>query len=331
MTRPVPGGRWPTTRVVVVTYGSPQLLDRCLESLAGQSVGREALDVVVVDNLGDPATAEVLTRRPWVGVRRPERNLGFAGGVALGLADNPHPVAVLVNDDAWAEPRFVEALLTRLADPAAAGVGALTGLVLLDGEGTRASGDDAVVNSTGNLVDRWGNGRDRDWLVRRGEESPAGPVFGFCGAAVALRQQALEETGGFDPSLFLYYEDTDLSWRLRAHGWQVEYCPEAVVHHRHAATSTEGSPLFTYYNTRNRALVAVRNAPAATAVRVLARAVLAALAAPLLGRRLGPVERARLRGVRDALLALPRALRGRRDLWAGTPTGRRREVARLLA
>ena len=67
-------------------------------------------------------------------------------------------------------------------------------------------------------------------------------VFGFCGAAALLRRAALDEVGLFEEDLFLYYEDTDLSWRLRAAGWTVRYEPGAVATHQHASSSHVGSP-----------------------------------------------------------------------------------------
>lgn len=51
------------------------------------------------------------------------------------------------------------------------------------------------------------------------------------GAAVLLRRRAFEQVGGFDPKLFLYGEDVDLSWRLRAAGWKLRYLAQACVIH----------------------------------------------------------------------------------------------------
>lgn len=59
----------------------------------------------------------------------------------------------------------------------------------------------------------------------------------FSGAAVLLRRAAFAAVGGFEPRLFLYGEDVDLSWRLRAAGWKLRYLPQAEVVHdsyRHA-------------------------------------------------------------------------------------------------
>jgi hypothetical protein len=87
-------------------------------------------------------------------------------------------------------------------------------------------------------------------------------VFLLCGAAVCLRREALDQVGVFDDDFFMYYEDTDLSWRLQAAGWSIRYAPDAVVRHLHSASSGEWSPFFTFHVERNRLLVFTKNAPA---------------------------------------------------------------------
>jgi GT2 family glycosyltransferase len=312
----------PTVRAVVVTWNGAHLLPLSLGSLAAQ-VSRARLDVVVVDNGSQDGTDDLLARDfPAVRVLRSERNLGFAGGAALGTADLDTDYVLLLNNDARLLPDALDAMLdVAEADER---VGAVTAKVLLDepGDGPRR------VNSTGNVVTRAGAGMDRDWLVQEGEESTDPDVFGFCGAAALLRRSALDEVGTFDPWLFLYYEDTDLSWRLRAAGWLVRYAPAAVALHRHAASSDTASPLFRYHNTRNSLVVLGRYAPAsvvaASAARQCAGWLRAVLRAPA-----DPVTRARGRGLRDAAVRLPRTLRERRGLWSGAAVPLR-DVARLL-
>lgn len=52
------------------------------------------------------------------------------------------------------------------------------------------------------------------------------------GAAVLLRTQAIKSVGGFEPRIFMYGEDVELSWRLRCAGWRLRYIARAaVVHH----------------------------------------------------------------------------------------------------
>ncbi len=125
-----------------------------------------------------------------------------------------------------------------------------------------------VVNNVGSNLYERGFGGDRGFLERdRGQYEQAAEVFAWCGGAVLLRGEYLRSVGLFDERLFLYYEDTDLSWRGRLQGWRYIYTPEAVVRHRHAQSSGLGSDVFRFHTERNRLLVLAKNAPMWLAVR----------------------------------------------------------------
>jgi GT2 family glycosyltransferase len=125
-----------------------------------------------------------------------------------------------------------------------------------------------VVNNAGGIFHQPGYGADRGYQeVDRGQYDQPEEVFLLCGAAVCLRTEALREVGVFDDRFFMYYEDTDLSWRLRAAGWSIRYIPDAVVRHLHAASSVEWSPFFTFHVERNRLMLLAKNAPASLAAR----------------------------------------------------------------
>jgi GT2 family glycosyltransferase len=125
-----------------------------------------------------------------------------------------------------------------------------------------------VINNVGSNLFSGGFGGDRGFLeVDEGQYDEPAEVFAWCGGAVLLRRSYLDEVGVFDERLFLYYEDTDLSWRGRLRGWRYRYEPTAVVRHRHSASSGVGSPVFMHYTERNRLLVLAKNAPAKVALR----------------------------------------------------------------
>ena len=129
-----------------------------------------------------------------------------------------------------------------------------------------------VVNNVGSVFHAPGYGADRGYQqVDEGQFATAEDVPMLCGAAVLLRKAALEQVGVFDDDFFLYYEDTDLSWRLRAAGWNIRYEPTAVVRHLHSASSVEWSPFFTFHVERNRLLTLTKDAPAGLALRQVLR------------------------------------------------------------
>lgn len=303
------------TTAVVVTWRGVQWIDACLDAL------REAHDgaVLVVDNASDDGTARRLAARPDVDVVRLPKNVGFAGGVAAALDRVTTPFVALVNDDARVEPDFLRELLAPFFGPDGESIAATTAKILLE---------DGTVNNAGSSLLPDGYAFDRGLgEPDDGRWDEPEDVDAFCGGAAVLRTAAVREVGGFPAEFFLYYEDTDVSVRLRRRGWRIRYVPSARVIHRHAASSDAASTRFHFYNERNRLLLLVRCFPADLARREVWRFT----------RSIGGFALRRLRGQRPSqaserpevrvwvltslLRLLPGALRARRSIsaWAAQP------------
>jgi hypothetical protein len=125
-----------------------------------------------------------------------------------------------------------------------------------------------VEQNTGSVLFRNGGGRDRGTYVRNDEvfyETDEGQynrveeVFAACGASYLMRREMIDDVGLLDDDFFIYYEDTDLSWRAHLRGWKVVYSPQAYVRHIHCGTNTEWSPFFVYLTERNRLAMIFKN------------------------------------------------------------------------
>jgi GT2 family glycosyltransferase len=129
-----------------------------------------------------------------------------------------------------------------------------------------------VINNVGGIVLASGYGADRGFQeVDLGQYDEPAEVFSGCGNGMALRTAAGREVGWFDDDFFMYYEDTDLSWRLRARGWSIRYEPAGVLRHIHSASSKEWSPRWVFHVDRNRLLMLTKNAPARLALSAVLR------------------------------------------------------------
>ncbi|MBT2503086.1 glycosyltransferase family 2 protein [Curtobacterium sp. ISL-83] len=279
------------TAVVIVNWNRADLTVRAARAVLA---GGGADQVVVVDNGSSDDSAAVLRRElPGVTIVERTTNGGFAAGANAGIRHADADVVVLLNNDAVPAPGFVSALRQHLGR-AGADVAAVTGRIVLAGRWARlpadapadpdrrelrdhdgirwtpSDGGDTRLNSTGVRVDRVGNGMDRDWLAPSDRAADV-EVFGFSGGASALRRTALDDVGLLDESLFMYYEDTELAWRLRRRGWRVEHAADAVVEHDHSASSGVASDLFVFRNARNRLVVALWHAGWPTVLRAAAR------------------------------------------------------------
>ena len=260
-----------SVRVVIVNYRTPELTARAAVSAlasarAYEKTARGKATVTVVDNSDDGRTADLAELCPGCEVVPTRGNPGFGAGVNAGVALGHEDLVALVNSDAVVEEPFLAELARAFDDPS---VGAATALLLLE---ERGPGGEILVNSTGNVLDSSGNGMDRDWRRPLGSWSAPPQVEGFGGGAAMLRRAALDEVGLFREDLFMYYEDTELSLRLREAGWTIRYVETALAWHGHSGSSGIESPLFAYCNTRNRLLLA-RRLPLPVRARAWAKSI----------------------------------------------------------
>ena len=110
--------------IYIPTFDGRERLARALRCLEGQS---RPADVVVVDNgSGDGTAAMVRDEFPEVELLELGRNLGFGPALNRAVAERPADPLILLNNDAEAEPRFVEALLDAAAEGAECVAGVLT-------------------------------------------------------------------------------------------------------------------------------------------------------------------------------------------------------------
>jgi GT2 family glycosyltransferase len=241
--------------VVVVNYNGRRHLPDCLAALERQTLPRHRYEVLFLDNGSHDGSVEyVRTHFPGVRVLALDRNLGFVGANNLGIRLARGRYVALLNNDTRVHPGWLEALIAAARSGGGRVGGVTSRIVFRD--------DPATLNSTGLVLYRDGRGGDRD-LGR-----PDGPaahipdeVFGGCGASLLLTRELLDDIGGFDPKLFMYYEDLDLAWRARLRGWRFLYAPDSVVEHVCGGRSASASPLLLRQVERNRALVNLQNAP----------------------------------------------------------------------
>ncbi len=133
-----------------------------------------------------------------------------------------------------------------------------------------------LIQNAGNVLFRDGFGRDRGTIVIKQHQyyEPDGEKFNkvevipaFCGGGVLLNKKVLEKIGYFDDNFFMYYEDDDLSLRMKKKGWEIIYCPTAKIRHIHTASSEEWSDFFVYHTERNRLLFVFKHWPRLAALR----------------------------------------------------------------
>lgn len=267
----------PFVSVLVLNWNGARILPACLRALEQTAYPADRWEAVLIDNASTDGSAEAAAEAfPYVTVRRNAGNWGFGRGYNESMRAAPGPYVALLNSDTRVTPGWLDALVTQAERDDR--IAAATAKLVYPSDSARAG----RIQNAGGMVLANGAGRDRGTVLRAGvweQEVDAGQydrveeVFYFCGGAVLLRKAALDECGYFDERLFMYYEDLDLSWRLRLRGWRIVFVPDAVVEHEHAASSGEWSPFFTYQVDRNRPLMLLKVAPLSLALSEVGRYV----------------------------------------------------------
>ena len=236
---------------MIPTLAADEALDECLRSLEAQTF--RDFEVIVVDNSG-----KGLARRAGaagsIRVIENQVNRGFGAAVNQGLEASQARFLATLNDDAVAQPGWLEALLNALEPRPDAGMCASK---------VRLAGED-LLDSAGMLISPDGSSKQRGHRQPADLFSRLEDVLLPSASAALYRRAMLEEIGGFDEDFFLYSEDTDLGLRARWAGWRCLYAPGAVVDHRYSHSAGRASPLKAYYVERNRLFLVVKNFPAAS-------------------------------------------------------------------
>ena len=206
--------------VIIVAHAGAHLLEDSVGSLASYAEN-SGVEVVLVDNAShDQCGKQAEKKWPWLKLVRSQRNVGFAGGVHLGVEAAVGEVLVLLNDDAAAGGHFVESHLDVLgSNPQAA----LSAGRLLSWDGKRHD-----FLRGGVTFDAHAFQLGQGFEIERAAPPAVGEALPFaCGGNMAVRREDWEASGGFDRNLFAYFEDIDLGWRLWACGREV--CGKVVV------------------------------------------------------------------------------------------------------
>lgn len=210
--------------VVVLSYNRPDFLRESLRALVAQTYPH--LRVVVVDNRS-PASehiAKVVADFPGVELVRNAENLGFTGGMNVGIRAATGKYVLLLEDDVVADAGCAAALVDYAeAHPE---VGLCGGVMLNRGSGTvRCAGGELSLGA------RFGKrviGSGLDGAHPFGEPYP---VTYLPGALMFARREDLLRLGGFREDFFMYFEDDELCLRVRKAGWQIAVVPGARVAH----------------------------------------------------------------------------------------------------
>lgn len=259
---PALGGADAGIDIVIVNWNSGDWLRRCLASIAADGAGC-VRKVTVVDNGSVDGSDQVACPSIPLQVVRTGANLGFGRACNIGAATGRSPYLLFLNPDAALLPDTLETVLAFMEAPANAGVGAC-GVKLLESDGSiqqhcahrpTASMFISMAVGLSALLPLIGP----DMHDRRRDYEKSAPVDHVIGAFYLVRRTLFETLGGFDERFFVYLEDLDLSTRIHAAGFSIQYLANATALHHGGGTSDQVKPQRLAYSLESRIIYAFRH------------------------------------------------------------------------
>ncbi|MFF2091710.1 glycosyltransferase family 2 protein [Paenibacillus sp. NPDC058174] len=215
--------------IIFVSYNSEKWITNCLKSLENQTIPKKNIFITFVDNNSTDNTRVLLSeyenKELFGGFQCHllDQNLGFGKANNYGVKYTLQDYVLFLNIDTELEPNALEELM------------------------------DAAVSSN-NDVGLW-ECRQFPYEHPKNYDPVTLELTWASGAACMVRRDIFVRIGMFDEKIFMYAEDVDLSWRLRAYGFKLIYVPKSIVHHYTYESAGQVKPNQFYNSTYNNLML----------------------------------------------------------------------------
>jgi hypothetical protein len=222
--------------IIIVSYNVREFLRQSLLSIR-KAVANLAAEIFVVDNASNDGSAEMVRREfPEVKLIANRDNLGFAAANNQALRQATGRLLVLLNPDTVVQEDTFTSIRAFFEQHPESG---MAGCKVLNPDGslqlacrrsfptpwvafTRLSGLSRLFPNS-----RWFGRYNLTYLP----ENETADVEAISGSFMAVRREALDQVGLLDEDFFLYGEDLDWCFRMRAAGWKIHYFPGTQIIH----------------------------------------------------------------------------------------------------
>jgi GT2 family glycosyltransferase len=247
MAAPVPD---PLVYILLLNWDGWRDTLACLDSL--KHLAYKNYRVLVIDNgSSDDSINRIREAYPSVLLIEAGANLGFAGGNNTGIShalESGAKYIWVLNNDTTVDSDSLGAMVSIAeADPEVGAVGSVLYELNLPDK-----------------IQAWGGGWVNLWLgFSRLYRNPvlADRLHFLSGASMLLRREAIDEAGSFDTGFFMYWEDTDLGFRLRKAGWKLAVTANSKVWHKGSSSLGGNNSLLDKYFDTSAVRFFKRHAP----------------------------------------------------------------------
>ena len=262
--------------IIIVNWNTGGELRACLDSIVGAGRGPFDIDrVVVVDNASSDGSCDALAHPALrLHVIRNRENRGFAAACNQGAAGSRADYLLFLNPDTRLAPDSLSRPVAFMEEETARSVG-ICGVRLVDdrGDTTTSCARFPTLRTFFANASGLSRLRPRRWpshLMTADECRETRDVDQVIGAFFLIRRHLFEVLGGFDQRFFVYFEEVDLSLRVRQRGYRSVLLADVTAYHRGGASSDQVRAVRLFYSLRSRLLYAFKHYSALEAALLVA-------------------------------------------------------------
>lgn len=251
--------------IVIVNHNRKEDLKACLNSV--QKTKYKNFEVIVIDNASTDGSVEIVKKNfRSVKLVVNDQNVGPIKARNFGVQISKGSLIAFLDSDTEVEPNWLIELVKVISSDKKVGACACK---------VKFFSNKNLINSAGMGCDKYGFAFSRGLICRGTFEKDEGQydkqeeVFSAYTAAMLAKKDVLKEINLFNQELGMYYEDIELSWKIRLAGYKIIYVPTSVVFHKMAPSKTPFTTKVKYYTERNRLITMIQNYSLPSLIRLM--------------------------------------------------------------
>ena len=239
---------------IIVNYNSKQFLENCVNSLIAATQNIDAEAIIIDNNSNDGSWDYISSLRIDGKSFRINNNGGFAKACNQGFALSLGRYVLFLNPDTILSENSLKDCISFFESHKDAGA---VGVKMIDAKGKYLKESKrglptpaasfyklfglAAIFPRSKVLAKYYQGHL--------PENENNPVEVLSGAFMMIKREAFEQTGGFDPSFFMYGEDIDLSVRIENAGYKNYYLGKiSITHIKGGSTTYDRKQVMVFYD-----------------------------------------------------------------------------------
>ncbi len=234
--------------VIICNYNGGADTIKCIDTVIKSN--DVLFDIYVIDNASTDESVSLIQSQfsTHVTIIQNSENLGGSGGFGRGLrlaVEKGYPYIMMLDNDAYVDTDTIKKLYEYLQENSDVGI---VGAKIMMSDDPERIMDYAKTINFETFID------ESEWCGKLDSEETRIPrECDFAAATAAMvRREVLLECGGMDEEHFIYYDDIELGYRIKKHGYQVVSLGNAKAWHKSGMRQEITNTFVRYYITRNR-------------------------------------------------------------------------------